>query len=163
MNDPPVDPARISEAVRKMHEDPLFLIKKQEAKHKQALIENPLIRERVKQMMMAELGGNSVSQSIREDRRDQPRAGRYRRSLSPDRSSYRRDRSRHDEGSYRSDRPSHDRGAYRDDEIHRREYRDGVRDRYRRSRSPSRPRRRRSGSRDRRPQRYEPNRRDYHS
>lgn len=41
-------------ALRKLQEDPLFLIKKEEAKHHKNLMENPLVRERVKQLLKAE-------------------------------------------------------------------------------------------------------------
>ncbi len=44
----------MSAAMRKIQEDPLFLIKKEEAKHHKSLVENPLVRERVKQLLKAE-------------------------------------------------------------------------------------------------------------
>lgn len=48
------DPSKIASAIRKMHEDPLFVIKREEQKHQKSLVDNPLVRERVRQMMLAE-------------------------------------------------------------------------------------------------------------
>jgi len=54
------DPGQIASAMKKMQEDPLFLIKKEEAKHQKALSDNPLVRERIRQMLRAE---NQLSQT----------------------------------------------------------------------------------------------------
>jgi hypothetical protein len=50
----PSDPGKIASSLRKLQEDPLFLIKKEEAKHHKNLVDNPLVRERVRQMLKAE-------------------------------------------------------------------------------------------------------------
>lgn len=130
------DPARIAEAVRKMNEDPLFMIKKEEAKHKKTLIDNPLIREKVREMLKAEMGVRSSSSTLtRVESRD-----------FSNRASVRDSRTEHDEPT-----------------LYRARHRERSRSRSRRlSPRPSREypyrdrhrRRSRSGSRDRRPQRY---------
>ena len=62
------DPAQIAATVRKMQEDPLFLIKKEEAKHQKALAENPVVRARIRQMLLAEKEAK--------DRAERAKAGR---------------------------------------------------------------------------------------
>jgi hypothetical protein len=45
---------QMSAAMRKIQEDPLFLIRKEEAKHHKSLMDNPLVRERVKMLLKSE-------------------------------------------------------------------------------------------------------------
>ena len=90
------DPTQIASAIRKMQEDPLFVIKKKEAEHHKSLVDNPLIRERVRQMMRAEKHRETESSSsmnypepsrrVNEDTREFRGYSRVSRSRSPPRS-----------------------------------------------------------------------------
>jgi hypothetical protein len=139
------DPAQIASAMRKMQEDPLFAIKKKEAEHHKSLIDNPLIRERVRQMVKAERerdtrGNMSTSNSIYSRKARSPQQHRSRsRSVSRNRDRYssrgydnRETRSRHHHFNERRERD--DRPRERADQFRSHRHNEG------RSRSP--PRRR---------------------
>ena len=139
------DPRQIASAMRKMNEDPLFHIRKEEAKHHKNLLENPLVRERMKQLLKAEK--EKESRMMKEEG-DPPtfNGGRsHRRSVGE------REQS---DGRVRHRRRSYSRSVTPD------RYRHSRHERYQRSRSRSGDHRRRSRSPDRHRRRPEDHRYD---
>lgn len=148
------DPSQIAAAIRKMQEDPLFVIKRKEAEHHKSLIENPLIRERVRQMVRAEKERETLktsydegrkfvepkSRDSREDRQRRARSDSRSRSPNPisrrniDESRYRhsRDYYRSERGSDRQDERRYPSGDRRTDYRYRRRSRSRSPQDYRR-------------------------------
>ena len=148
------DPSQIAAAIRKMQEDPLFLIKKKEADHHKSLVDNPLIRERVRQMVRAEKEKDFQSTSSNDYNRPhtdhKPEFYSHR-----DRSSRPISRSR---SPPRPRRYNDEQPRYRDSRSDRRpEYSDRRKDRegHYRDDHPSKRYRRRSRSRSRSSRRYD--------
>lgn len=126
------DPRQLASAMRKMNEDPLFQIRKEEAKFHKNLLENPLVRERMKQLLIEEK--QRETQTKEETYHQTAVSDGSRRRFASDKDQV-HDR-RRDHGRLRSRSPVGDRN------------RPARQERHRRSRSPSTERRRRSRSSD---------------
>jgi hypothetical protein len=127
------DPRQLASAMRKMNEDPLFQIRKEEARYHKNLLENPLVRERMKQLLIEEKQRGTQTKEEANHQTAVPDESRRRFMREKDRIHDRR----RDHGRSRSRSPV----VYRD--------RHARQERHRRSRSPSTERRRRSRSPDR--------------
>lgn len=116
------DASRIASTMRKMQEDPLFLIKKKEIEHHKNLVANPLLRERVKDMLKAEMSNQRSSLERDEIKREPNRSDRSgrthylqrSRSRSLSRGPVRRYRSRSPERPHRRRSPSDERRRHQD-------------------------------------------------